>query len=185
MPYDPITWIQLINCEAFGLPPNSLRKNAGGSGAFDAGAISQEQIAAATPGIGMICQFPFGTQNDYVFVGLSNTNPDQNYASIRYALFWSGSIVDIYELGVYKGSFAGIFTSATIFSIQINTLGQIEYCVDGVLQYTSTLTPTFPLFVDTSLYWYTPFARSQVDNVKIGSEVVAEKISHLMMMEID
>lgn len=185
MPYDPITWIQLINCVAFGVPPNSLRKNAGSSGGFDAGAISNEQIVAATPGMGMTCQFPFGTPHDMVFCGLSNTNPDQNYTSIRYALFWSGSVVDIYELGVYKGSFSGVFTSDTMFKILLNAAGKIEYYSDNVLQYTSSLSPLFPLFVDTSLYWNTATAKSQVNNVRIGSEVVVVKISHLMMMGVD
>ena len=83
--------------------------------------------------------------------GLGNGDSSANFADIEFSLYLvaNGSI-QIYEAGVSRGSFG---TYATGDRVQVAVEGgAVKYKKNGATFYTSTLTPTYPLLVDSSLY---------------------------------
>ena len=88
-------------------------------------------------------------------LGLSelNSGQDANYTSIDYAIYPTlNGVLYIYERGVYKGYF-GTYTTGDDFSI-IRTGDVVKYYKNNALIYTSTITSSETLFVDTALYSY-------------------------------
>ena len=86
-------------------------------------------------------------------LGLSelNSGQDANYTSIDYAIYPTlNGVLYIYERGVYKGYF-GTYTTGDDFSI-IRTGDVVKYYKNNALIYTSTITSSETLFVDTALY---------------------------------
>jgi hypothetical protein len=82
-------------------------------------------------------------------LGLSRGDSSQNYPDIAFALYLALSTVQVYEIGVYRGSF-GTFVSGDRLRVAVEG-GVVKYRKNGALLYTSALAPAFPLLVDTSL----------------------------------
>lgn len=102
--------------------------------------------------------------NDYVtykvipnmasMVGLSETDPDNGYTSIRYALYTRhDNNVYVYENGVNKTPAGlGTYDGNSNFKILIDN-NKIKYFKDGILlPYESSITGTANLFLDFSLF---------------------------------
>lgn len=84
-------------------------------------------------------------------VGLSDSDTDQDWRSIDFALYLSPTAgLAIYESGVYRGA-AGAYASGDLLRIAVEA-GVVRYWNGGVLLYTSPLAPTAPLRADASLY---------------------------------
>jgi hypothetical protein len=86
-------------------------------------------------------------------VGLSNTDQNQSYATIDYAIYLRelGGI-SIFENGSEKGRF-GTYQTGDVFSVQrVGTV--IRYYKNNQLFYTSTVSVTAatPLHIDTTFY---------------------------------
>lgn len=180
MAFEPVTWTDLVNCIA-SPDLNDLTKNAGVAGNWDAGAISSQQIALALEGTGIEFSLMPGAA-----AGLSADNPDQDYQTIDFCIMkgW-GDIFSayIYENGVYIDTI-GIYNK---YRILINASGQIEYWYydastdTWTLFYTSLVSPSFPLFMDTSINQQTN--PPQVYYALINTGVIA-KIDHLPLMGV-
>lgn len=129
---------------------NTLRKTSGGSGAWNAGASSQQTIVS---GNGFV-EWTVETQTDVVACGLSNSDPDTNFATIGYCGYADGTgLFKVYELGVLKfTSAAGVVQSGS--RIRIAVEGQdVVYYVDGILQWRHAgAAPAYPLMADASLF---------------------------------
>ncbi|MBN9384320.1 MAG: T9SS type A sorting domain-containing protein [Chitinophagaceae bacterium] len=83
-------------------------------------------------------------------VGLSTTHTSNSYSTIQYAWFLtSGSALQIYENGSYRGSF-GSYVTGDVMKIAVEA-GTVKYYKNGVLQYISNAAPTLPMIVDVSL----------------------------------
>tara|TARA_B110000503_G_C7156145_1_gene417401 strand:+ start:376 stop:2085 length:1710 start_codon:yes stop_codon:yes gene_type:complete len=89
-----------------------------------------------------------------IMVGL-NSNPSSgiNYANLDYVWYptWdAGNPSYIYENGSPFGPYTA-YTTSTIFEIIYDGVN-VKYYMDGVLKYTSLVTPTLPLYLDSSFF---------------------------------
>ena len=140
---EPVVWTSPVKVAVDG---NTITKTSGCEGCADAGAISQQTIASGDG----FAEFKVSS-NEYLTVGLSNGNPGTSGTEIDFGLrFHAGSpaAVQIRESGVYKAEFLHI--AGATYKIAVEG-GAVKYYQNGVLKYTSTLAPTYPLLVDTSL----------------------------------
>src|SRR5262249_54000264 len=97
-PCGAVTWANAVNVTA---PGNSLQKTAGGA-AWNAGAASSTQLNAGDGAVQLQVDGVVG----YRIFGLSNGDPDQNYTSIKYALYpMDGGALYVLESGVSLGQF--------------------------------------------------------------------------------
>lgn len=95
-------------------------------------------------------QFTATEINKYRMIGLSSTNTNANFTSIQYAYYLSvGGSLLIYESGTGRGSF-GSYTTNDILKIAVQN-NVVKYYKNGVLLYTSVVTPTLPMLVDVSI----------------------------------
>jgi hypothetical protein len=82
--------------------------------------------------------------------GLSTSNANSNYNTIRYAIYLrSNGTCSIFESGSNRGSF-GAYSSGDRFRVSVES-NVVRYYRNNTLLYTSTLTPTLPLLVDVSI----------------------------------
>jgi RHS repeat-associated protein len=124
---------------------NSLQKTSGTSSWYDAGAVSAQTINA---GDGYV-EFTPGNTTTWRMIGLGNGNTAIYFSDIEFAFFVGPSAgLQIYESGVLRGSF-GTYAASDRLRVAVEA-GVVKYRKNGVLVYTSTVTPTYPLLVDTS-----------------------------------
>jgi hypothetical protein len=96
-------------------------------------------------------EFSVGENDTGKMCGLSRTSANQTYTEIDYALSLGGAgVVRVYENGTLKSSF-GSYVPGDKFRVAVEG-GVVKYYKNDVLLYTSTIAPTYPLLVDTSLY---------------------------------
>ncbi|MCB9195603.1 MAG: PKD domain-containing protein [Flavobacteriales bacterium] len=82
--------------------------------------------------------------------GLNNNNTSSSYTDIDYAIYLrSNGIAAIYENGSYIGDFGTYLTGDTA-KVSVED-GVVSYYLNSQLLYTSTVSPTLPLFVDLSI----------------------------------
>lgn len=139
---EPVFWTNLINVAASG---NSLQKTTGCDGCPDAGATSQQQI---TSGDGYF-EFTASEATALRFAGLSYGNTDTTGADIDFAIRLQAGYADVRENGVYVAD--TLFVSGDVFRVAVEA-GVVRYYKNGVLFYTSSKTPTYPLLVDAAIY---------------------------------
>jgi cysteine-rich repeat protein len=83
-------------------------------------------------------------------VGLSQGDGSQHYEDIDFAfLLTDAGTVQIYEQGVLRGNF-GAYAAGDVFRVEV-TGETVRYRRNGAQLFVSTVTPIFPLIVDTSL----------------------------------
>jgi len=87
-----------------------------------------------------------------VMCGLSINDIDQNYETIGFALYVdiSGTL-SVYELGQGRYTIADTWLYTDVFAVKISE-NKIYYLRNGTVFYTSTVTPTLPLVLDTAMY---------------------------------
>lgn len=144
--YQPenVSWTNLSGATASG---NSLRKSAT-TNAWDAGAVSTKALAAGngyvefTPGT--------GAASDRM-CGLSNGDANQHYGDIDFAFYLTGAgTLWIYEGGTPITA-VGRYAATDRLRVSVED-GAVKYYRNGVLLYSRTATPVYPLLVDTSFY---------------------------------
>jgi len=139
---EPVTfWNEVQSVNTSG---SSLEKSAGQG--WNAGAVTTATIDSD----GYV-EFTTAETNTYKIAGLSNGNTDVDYTDIDFAIYPAGDgIIRIFENGVSRGSF-GAYAAGDIFRVEVAS-GVVTYLHNGTLLYTSTVTPTSPLLVDTALH---------------------------------
>merc|ERR1711998_449227 len=121
----------------------------GSSNTWDAGAFGSKTISGGGYGI----EFMPSQTNGYLMVGLTTTGTTtHSYDTIDFAIYPrnDGSLY-VYESGSSRGSM-GTYTQYDVQQVRVNTNGAVEYVRSGTVVYTSTVTPTFPLAADLSIY---------------------------------
>ena len=141
-----VVWTNVVNATATG---NTLQKTSGCDGCPDAGATSQQTI---TSGNGYM-EFTVRTVAGQRFAGLSNDNPGAGFQEIDFAFrLWgvaaSGNL-DVQENGTYR-YLGATYVAGDVLRVAVES-GAVKYYKNGVLLYTSTVAPVYPLQVDTSL----------------------------------
>ncbi len=150
----PVTWTNAVGVTVTG---NSL--TATGNGWNTAGAVSTQSIAS---GDGYV-ETTVSETSTYRMIGLSHGDTNQDYSDIDFALYpAAGGALYVYEDGVSRGYFSNYATGDTL-RVAVEG-GVVKYRKNGTLLYTSTVAPTYPLLVDTSLYSY----GSTLNNVLIS-----------------
>jgi hypothetical protein len=81
---------------------------------------------------------------------LSNGNTSNSLADIDFAIFMNpGGVADVREQGIWKIDTK--YTAGTVFRVAV-VGGRVQYSNNGVVFYTSTVPPAYPLLLDTSLW---------------------------------
>ncbi len=129
-------------------PTTTITKTGGVDATWDTGASSLETIlgdgrvsATVTPA------------NRYQLIGLSESDPDPSFASVKYGWYTRGDSLStlIYELGSQKFNLG--FQAAAGDILEVERVGNtIRYLRNGALVYTSLVTTVAPLLVDSALY---------------------------------
>ncbi|MFL6259031.1 MAG: hypothetical protein ACJ76Y_04905 [Thermoanaerobaculia bacterium] len=140
-PGGSVTWTSLVNATASG---GSLQKSGGCDGCADAGAISQQQIASGDGAV----SFTATETSTIRYVGLSHGNTDTGVADIDFAIRLGPGYAEVRENNVYRADTP--IAAGDRFKVAVEG-GVVKYYKNGVLFYTSTVAPTYPLLVDTSL----------------------------------
>ena len=152
----PVTWAGPVNVDAS--TAGALTKNGGQqikgqvSWDSDAGAISTQQILLSSQPQGVTFKCSAGG----LVAGLSSTDdPNTHYADIQFGVYCTGPASNPYlhiveSDQVAKPDFGHGWTADDVFDVRV-TGTVVEYRQNGVLVYTSTRTPSFPLHVDVSL----------------------------------
>src|SRR2546425_886545 len=138
-----VAWTNVVGVLASG---NSLTKTAA-DGWTNAGASSTRGIAS---GEGYAEFTATETNKDRMF-GLSNFDGSQDYRELKFAINVTPSgLAWVFESGSGKGVNT-TYQSGDRFRIAVEG-GAVKYRKNGTLFYTSSVLPTYPLIVDTSLY---------------------------------
>lgn len=136
-----VVWTSLVNATATG---GSLQKAGGCDGCDDAGAVSQQQITGGDGGVSFT-----GTETGTLrYVGLSHGNTDTQAADIDFAIRLGQGYAEVRENNVYRADTT--FAAGDLFKVAVEG-GVVKYSKNGVVFYTSTVAPTYPLLVDSSL----------------------------------
>jgi hypothetical protein len=134
-------WINQTNTST---AATTIYKSGGQNGVEDAGGASQQAVASGNATF----RYVVDEVNRLRFAGLSRTSTWQGAANIDFAFRMQTGHADIYENGVYK--VAVLVSVGDVLRIDVvDAVGR--YFKNGVLLYTSGLTPVFPLYAVTSL----------------------------------
>jgi hypothetical protein len=124
---------------------NSLTKTAS-SVWGNAGASSTRAIAS---GDGYM-EFTATNLGETRIAGLSHDDTDQSWQDIDFGIDATGEgSVYIVENGTVRGPY-GTYSAGNKFRVSVES-GVVNYYKEGALFYTSTVTPVYPLLVDTAL----------------------------------
>jgi hypothetical protein len=145
-PAGPVVWTSFSNTGVLYSSAGALGRHSGAS--WDAGAISQQTIQQSPAQQGV--QFKISPTGDSM-IGFANGNTDGHFYDIDFAIYGAQGNVYIYE-NTHNRAIAGRRYGANdLFEVRV--VGTVvTYLQNGVVFYTSSKTPTFPLVVDTSLY---------------------------------
>ena len=138
----PVTWINPVNVT---VTSNNIAKNGGCGGCADSGAVSQQQLAS---GNGYV-EFTATTgSGGYIGLGNTTTNSTSNL-EINFGLSFGSGAWSVRELNfTYRTD--GTYAVGDVFRIAVQGT-QVIYTKNGTVIYTSTITPVYPLVVDTSM----------------------------------
>ncbi|HKG46248.1 MAG TPA: hypothetical protein VKB02_05950, partial [Pyrinomonadaceae bacterium] len=158
--------VSFTNASGVSNSGNTLTKT--GAAGWNAGAVSTQTINS---GDGYV-EFTASETNLARMCGLGNSDSGQNYTDIEYAIQLTASDgtngVWIFESGTLRGNF-GTYSAGDKFRVAVEG-GVVKYKKNGTVLYTSSVTPTYPLLVDTSLY----STGSTVANVVLVSGATAQ-----------
>jgi RHS repeat-associated protein len=113
----------------------------------NSGAASTQTIASG----GGYVEFTATGTNTWRMCGLSHADANQDYTSIDFGLLaGADGNVYVYESGTQRGTF-GAYATGDQLRVAIEA-GVVKYKKNGSVFYTSTVTPSYPLLVDASLY---------------------------------
>ncbi|MFL5600552.1 MAG: RHS repeat-associated core domain-containing protein, partial [Gemmatimonadaceae bacterium] len=153
--------VGFTNASGVNISGNTLTKT--GAAGWNAGAVSTQTI---TSGDGYV-EFTATETNLARMCGLGNGDSGQNYTDIEFAIQLTASDgtngVWIFESGTLRGNF-GTYSSGDKFRVAVES-GVVKYKKNGTVFFTSSVTPTYPLLVDTSLY----STSSTVSNIVVAS----------------
>lgn len=124
-----------------------IKKTGNTADSWDSGCVSVEQAYG-----NCYVEFKATETNTYKMMGLGNGNASASYGDIDFAWYPAADgNAYIYENGSGLGNYGGVYTTSDVFRVEAVS-NQVKYYINGVLKYTSSTTPTYPLLVDCSFY---------------------------------
>jgi RHS repeat-associated protein len=164
LPVEDVSWTDLVGVTAAG---STLTKTAA-TGWGNGGAASVQRIT----GDGKADFTAVSTGTNRVF-GLSNSNANAYYNTIRYALYaQSGGTLRVYELGVSR--WQGTYVSGDVLSVERNG-ATVYYRKNGNLVYTSAAPSTGDLIADVAINTL----NGQINNARIyGGTTISGDLNH-------
>ena len=140
-----VMW-QSLNGVTYDAAKKKLQKTAA-TGWGNAGAISYNVLASGEVGN---LSFTIPADHKACAIGLSKSNPDNNFTSILYGFYFSGSQVIIIESGASIVNL-GAWNVEDKYVIQRNKEGKIEYYQNDIQVHTTPTAGTERLFVDVAI----------------------------------
>jgi glucose/arabinose dehydrogenase/subtilisin family serine protease len=135
-----VAWTNLVNATVTG----AMLQQSGCNGCVG-GAVS---VQAITSGDGYV-EFTVAEVNTQRAAGLSTGNTDATAADIDFAIHFNGAgSAEVRENDIYRWDTP--YVSGNVFRVAV-VGNQLKYSKNGVVFYTSTKAPTYPLLVDASL----------------------------------
>ena len=136
-----MSWASLVNVST---SADTLQKTGGCDGCQDAGAVSQQQIAA---GNGYL-EFTVMNRNLVRYVGLNDISTGTGSAEIPFAFKLSGGYAEVREYGQYLWDIPVIDGDVLRIAVEAGT---VKYLKNGAVFYTSGNAARYPLRADTAL----------------------------------
>ncbi|MFL5733431.1 MAG: hypothetical protein ACJ78Q_09525, partial [Chloroflexia bacterium] len=138
----PVSWTNRVNVTATG---NTIKKTGGAGSTWDAGAVSDQAILS---GDGYV-QATVDVTGTYRMFGLSNGDSSVLHTDIDFAAYLAGNSLKVYEGGLSKGTF-GTLVPGDVVKVGVQA-GVVRYYLNATPVYTSSLSPTYPLLLDTAI----------------------------------
>jgi hypothetical protein len=145
LPTEAVAWQNAVGVSSTSSTLTKTAATAWGN----AGASSTRGIPSGTDGY---AEFTVPPSPGYAMLGLGNGDADQGYADVDFAFYLypaTGQLM-VFEKGAYRASL-GAYAAGDTLRVSVAS-GVVRYWWKGVLAYTSSQAPAFPLRVDTSLY---------------------------------
>jgi len=153
-PATDLVWTSLVNATVNG---TTLTKTGGCDGCSDAGAVSQQQITASDGHM----EFTVNETQKLLYVGLSLDQQGTGPTQIDFALALQAGYAEVRENGAYRGD--APINIGDVLRVRVAG-GTVTYARNGVVFYTSTAAPAYPLRGYTTLF-------------SVGSSVSSAKLS--------
>jgi len=134
-------WSKPVNATA---TRDSLRKVTGCDGCFDAGASSKPQIDSGDG----YAEFTAGEKTFLRVAGLTHAFTGLDPDTIDFGIRLQSGFAEIRENGAYRADTT--FEADDVFRITVQS-GVVSYSKNGVVFYTSTAAPTYPLVFGAAL----------------------------------
>jgi len=156
----PVTWVNQVNTTVNG---TTITKTGGQGDAEDAGAASQQSIASGDAAF----QFTVDEVNRFRFVGFGHTSTWQGASNIEYSFRLQSGHADVYENNVYRTDI--LVAVGDVMKLDV-VGGVAHYYKNGVLQYTSGQSPTYPLYAITSMIdLSSTIAQAKISSAGLGA----------------
>jgi hypothetical protein len=138
-----IVWTSAAGVSVSG---NTLTKTSV-NGWGNAGAVSTKSLGS---GDGFV-ELTARETTTHRMLGLSKGNTNLAFGEIAFGLYLAaGATLHVYEKGAYRGGF-GAYAAGD--RLRVSVTGRVvRYSRNGIIFYTSTVAPAYPLLVDTALY---------------------------------
>ncbi len=145
-----VTWTNAVGVTVTG---NTITKSTGNNGWENAGAASVQKIMS---GDGYV-EWTASDANSIRMAGLGIGDSSQNYPDVDFGIYphFSGAIY------IYEGAAGGAGLVGPISGVTYKTGDKlrvavtnnvITYMINGAVIYTSSVTPTYPLIMDSAIY---------------------------------
>jgi len=161
------TWTNLVNAAASG---SSLTKAGGCDGCYDAGARSQQQIASGDG----YAQFTASDTAALRLAGLTSAFTVSDAQSIAFGIRLQNGVAEIRESGVYRSETP--FGVGDVFRISVKA-GVVSYSKNGTVFYTSTVAPSYPLYIAAALANSGASVGSAVISTQLTAAAVPEDVA--------
>ncbi len=161
---EDVSWTNAIGVAVSG---NSLTKTAAAAWG-NAGAVSTAVLDWGPAYV----EFTAGETSTSRMLGLSNGDSSQAYQDIDFAVYLkSTGELQVYEGGANKGT-TGTYAPGDVLRVEAEP-GVVRYRKNGVVFYTSTSAPRFPLLVDSALYT----TGATLNQVVVGTSVFSRSVN--------
>jgi hypothetical protein len=141
-PATALTWTGLVNAAVSG---TTLSKTGGCDGCSDAGAVSEQEIISGDGSF----EFAVDETQKLRYIGLSVNQQGTDPTQINFALALQAGYAEVRENGAYRSDTP--INPGDVLQILVQA-GQVSYARNGIVFYTSSAAPAYPLRAYATLF---------------------------------